>query len=52
MDQIRSEEHDDYVAVKADLEKSISGVGKALDMLKEYYGGTAALPPERTASYA
>merc|ERR1719281_951163 len=43
MDKIRSEEHDDYVAAKADLEKGLAGVGKALDMLRDYYGGAAAL---------
>merc|ERR1719473_1434340 len=43
MDKIRSEEHDDYVAAKADLENGLAGVGKALDMLRDYYGGAAAL---------
>jgi hypothetical protein len=43
MDELRSEEHAAYVAAKADLEKGLYGVGKATDMLKDYYGGAAAL---------
>jgi len=42
MDQIRSEENADYVTAKGDLELAISGVGKALSVLRDYYGGAAA----------
>jgi hypothetical protein len=42
-DKYRSEEHDEYVAAKADLEQGLYGVGKALDMLRDYYGAAAAL---------
>merc|ERR1719420_2086255 len=43
MDKVRSEEHAAYVDAKADLEQGLYGVGKALDMLRDYYGGAAAL---------
>jgi len=42
MDQIRSEENADYVTAKGDLELAVSGVGKALSVLRDYYGGAAA----------
>jgi len=42
MDQIRSEEHSDYSQAKSDLELGLSGVGKALGVLRDYYGGGAA----------
>jgi chromosome segregation ATPase len=42
MDQIRSEENSDYTAAKADLELAISGVQKALQVLRDYYGGASA----------
>lgn len=42
MDQIRAEENADYVTAKGDLELAISGVGKALSVLRDYYGGAAA----------
>merc|ERR1712194_785099 len=43
MDKIRMETHDDYRVAKADLELGLSGVGKALSLLREYYGNSAAL---------
>merc|ERR1719329_2135130 len=42
MDQIRSEEHADHSQAKSDLELGLSGVGKALGVLRDYYGGGAA----------
>jgi len=42
MDQIRSEEHSDYSQAKSDLELGLGGVGKALGVLRDYYGGGAA----------
>merc|ERR1719426_114385 len=42
MDKIRGEEHAAYVDAKADLELGLGGVRKAIDVLKEYYGGAAA----------
>jgi len=42
MDQIRSEQHSDYSQAKSDLELGLAGVGKALGVLRDYYGGGAA----------
>merc|ERR1719410_2143028 len=42
MDSIRHEEHEDYTVAKADLELGLSGVRKALDVLREYYGGASS----------
>merc|ERR1719359_283508 len=41
MDSIRAEEKAAYDTAKADLELGISGVQKALGVLKDYYGGAA-----------
>merc|ERR1719207_263348 len=46
MDKIRGEEHAAFVEAKADLEQGLYGVGKALDVLRDYYGGAAALLQE------
>jgi len=43
MDSIRSEQHGDYTKAKADLELGLSGVGKALDVLRDYYGGASLI---------
>jgi len=43
MDKIRIETHEDYTVAKADLELGLTGVRKALTVLREYYGGAAAL---------
>jgi len=42
MDQIRAEESSDYTQAKADLELGLSGVQKALGVLRDYFGGVAA----------
>merc|ERR1719188_1114570 len=42
MDSIRSETHADYTQAKADLELGLSGVRKALGVLRDYYGSNAA----------
>jgi len=42
MDQIRAEQNTDYVKAKEDLELGLSGVQKALGVLRDYYGGAAA----------
>merc|ERR1712073_107392 len=42
MDNIRQEEHADYTTAKSDLETGLSGVRKALGVLREYYGSAAA----------
>merc|ERR1719389_369596 len=41
MDQLRGEQHADYVKAKDDLELGLSGVQKALEKLRAYYGGAA-----------
>lgn len=43
MDQIRSEEHANYLKTTEDLKLGLSGVQKALDVLRDYYGGSASL---------
>jgi chromosome segregation ATPase len=43
IDNIRAEEHSDYVQAKKDLELGLEGVGKALGVLRDYYGGGAAM---------
>jgi hypothetical protein len=43
MDKIRADEHADYTVAKSELEQGLEGVRKALDMLKAYYGSSAAL---------
>jgi len=43
MDKIRQETHSEYETAKADLELGLSGVRGALDTLREYYGGAAAM---------
>merc|ERR1719443_2092280 len=47
MDNIRAEQNAAYKDAKADLELGLSGVGKALDVLREYYGGAALLQGEQ-----
>jgi len=43
MDKVRAEQNAAYVSAKADLELGLSGVGKALQVLRKYYQGAAAL---------
>merc|ERR1719498_1190579 len=43
MDKIRAEEKAVFDQAKAELELGIAGVQKALGVLKDYYGGSAAL---------
>jgi len=42
LEQIRSEERAAYVQAKKDLELAVSGVQKALGVLRDYYGGASA----------
>jgi len=37
----RDDEHAEYLVAKADLEQGLTGVRKALDVLRGYYGGAA-----------
>jgi len=41
MDKARRESHASFAEAKADLEQGLSGVRKALSVLREYYGGAA-----------
>merc|ERR1711957_631641 len=41
MDMIRTEQHENYVQSKDDLEQGLGGVQKALELLREYYGGAS-----------
>merc|ERR1719171_1439172 len=41
MDKTRQEEYEAFVKAKADLEAGLAGVRKALDVLREYYGGAS-----------
>jgi len=43
MDQIRRDQNAAYRQAKKDLELALGGVQKALEVLREYYGGGAAL---------
>ena len=42
MDRIRQESHAGYETAKSDLELGLSGVRKALDVLRDYYGAGSA----------
>merc|ERR1719158_208970 len=42
MDKIRSETNADYIKAKAELEEGLTGVRKALDLLRGYYGSAAS----------
>merc|ERR1719265_2428887 len=43
MDKIRAEEKAAYTQAKADLELGLDGVRRALEVLRNYYGGEEAL---------
>jgi hypothetical protein len=42
MDKVRADEHAVYLEEKAVLEKGLAGIRKALQLLRDYYGGAAA----------
>jgi predicted RNase H-like nuclease (RuvC/YqgF family) len=42
MDKIRAETHEDFTVAKSELEQGLTGVRKAIGLLKDYYGGAAA----------
>jgi len=52
MDKMRMEAHAEYGVAKADLELGLSGVRKALGLLRDYYGGAAAMLQSDTKSDA
>merc|ERR1719395_486270 len=43
MDSIRSEENGNYKVAKAELTQGLTGVRKALSVLRDYYGSAAAM---------
>jgi len=43
MDKIRRETHSNFETAKAELTEGLTGVRKALSVLKDYYGGSAAM---------
>merc|ERR1719460_1478466 len=45
MDEIRHEQHEDYLEAKDELTKGLEGVRKALGVLREYYGGSLLQQP-------
>merc|ERR1719217_468594 len=45
MDEIRHEQHEDYLQAKDDLTKGLEGVRKALGVLREYYGAALLQQP-------
>merc|ERR1719181_1575139 len=49
MDQIRAEENADYLQAKQDLTLGLSGVQKALNLLRDYYGGAAFVQEDQPA---
>jgi len=51
MDKLRRETHDDFTVAKSELEQGLNGVRKALGLLRDYYGGSAAMVQE-SASFA
>jgi len=46
MDSVRRESHEDFSVAKAELEQGLGGVRKALSVLRDYYGGAAAMVQE------
>merc|ERR1719160_260402 len=46
MDRIRAEESANFKVAKAELEQGLGGVRKALTVLRDYYGGSAAMIQE------
>jgi chromosome segregation ATPase len=51
MDKLRQEQNADFKQAKADLELGLGGVQKALEKLREYYGGAAAAMIQNDASF-
>jgi len=49
MDRIRGEQNADYLQAKGDLELGLSGVQKALGVLRDYYGGAALIQESQPA---
>merc|ERR1719223_1846803 len=52
MDSIRSEEHANYLQASEDLKLGLNGVQKALDVLRDYYGGASLLQSDLSSEMA
>jgi len=52
MDSIRSEEHANYLQASEDLKLGLGGVQKALDVLRDYYGGASLLQSDLSSEMA
>merc|ERR1719230_2422113 len=51
MDKIRAEENGNFNVAKAELTQGLTGVRKALGVLRDYYGGAAALLQQDPSSF-
>merc|ERR1719407_15108 len=51
MDKIRAEENANFKVAKAELDRGLGGVRKALSVLRDYYGGAAAMIQEDDKSF-
>merc|ERR1719468_866852 len=51
MDKLRQEQNANYKIAKADLELGLGGVQKALEKLREYYGGASLLQDDNFGSF-
>jgi len=51
MDSIRAEENANFKVAKAELSQGLGGVRKALSVLRDYYGGSAAMIQEDDSKF-
>merc|ERR1719407_134693 len=51
MDKIRAEENANFKVAKAELDRGLGGVRKALSVLRDYYGGAAAMIQEDDSKF-
>merc|ERR1719478_1094636 len=51
MDRIRAEENANFKVAKAELDQGLGGVRKALTVLRDYYGGSAAMIQEDDSKF-
>merc|ERR1719217_1290029 len=52
MDKLRAEQNANYKKAKAELEQGLGGVRKALGVLRDYYGGAAAMLQESDSKFS
>merc|ERR1719181_1427347 len=51
MDKIRSEQHETFTTAKSELTQGLTGVRKALGVLRDYYGGAALIQDDKMGSF-